>query len=190
MNAVTRWAKAALDLPNFTVIVIDSTGINPNSDMIRLTTIDRHGNQDADIFIGSGRGQSANTLYTGIEQAELDTFPHLADVWPEIAQAIAGNYFAAYGMKFIRERLDENARNYGLPELMVLGVDVMDHATRYFQCDRFPRLADACRMISHPLPQRPDTLTRARAVLAIVKRMAAGPYTPLTATDEDFERPF
>lgn len=198
-EGITKWANAALDMRNFTILVLDTTGVERNSDIIRLLTIDRHGNVDQDLVMCSGRNQSANTQYTHIEQSEMEEALPLEAMWPDVRAAIRGNYIVTYGLRFAQARLDENAAHYGLAPVYILGADLLDQATGYFSATRFVKLADACRYIGHPLPDRPDALERAKAALELVKRMAAGRYLPLAAppapggkitTTYDNERPF
>jgi hypothetical protein len=195
-NGQTRWANAALDLPNFTIAVVDTTGVETTSDVIRVLTLDRYGHVNKDIIVGSGRKQGANTLYTGIDQDVLDDAIPLVDMWPLVRDAFRGNYVVTYGRRFVQARLDENASYYHIsPPVTLLGMDLLEQATAYFGQTRFLKLSDACHLIGHTLPSYPDALTRAKAALELVKRMAGGPYLPLAAPPapdqaDEFERPF
>ncbi len=88
-----EWANALLHFPNLVFFVIDSTGIRPESDIIRVHLSDIAGNPVFDRIIRPQRqpGQ-ANTSYTGITSAQLSTSPTLTNIWDALEAALVGRY--------------------------------------------------------------------------------------------------
>jgi hypothetical protein len=198
---IHRWAKALLTLRNLTICVIDTTGLQKDADIIRLYTLDRHGNFDADLTMTSERHpDSPNTDFTGITMDEFEVAGSLKMFWNDIYNAVSGNFMLAYGFDFIQERLDENAKHYGLEPIFMIGDDLMHAAIQYFRSPNYGlKLTDACARIGYTLPARPDAIQRAKGQFALLSAMAKGPYQrparPVVTPDDQLskdmeERPF
>lgn len=191
---VTRWAQALLTLRNLTFCVIDTTGLQKDADIISFFTMDRHGNEDENFMFSSERHpDSPNTDFTHITMDELQQALPLKMSWVDIYNAIYGNFILAYGFDFIQERLDENAKHYGLEQITLIGDDLMHAAIQYFRSPNYGmKLTDACARIGYPLPERPNAEQRTRGQLALLQAMARGPYQrparPVVAQDEDLSQ--
>lgn len=191
---VTRWANALLTLRNLTICVIDTTGLQKDADIIRIYTLDRHGNYDYDLTFSSERHpDSPNTDFTGITMDEFEVLPPLKTFWTDIYNAVYGNFMLAYGFDFIQERLDENAKHYGLEQITMIGDDLMHVAIQYFRSPNYGmKLTDACARIGHSLPDRPNAKQRAHGQLALLNAMAKGPYQrparPVVAPDDQISK--
>ena len=115
MNDIQQWAKALLEFPNLRFVVIDTTSLDRNADVIRFLTLDKQGDLDESLYISPGRypGQ-LNTEWTGIQPYVMKGRHQIPAYWDEITDALTGQFVLAYGFDFIQERLDENAAHYGL----------------------------------------------------------------------------
>ncbi len=174
------WARAVLAMPNLRILVIDTTGVDEQSDIIRLTLVDRHGNATFDHYVYPSRHQfpaAANTLYTGIESQTLiaESLP-LDSLWHNFSEAVQGHYILSYNMEFIDRRLDENAKHHGLELLLLIGDDLQEKARRFFEPVRYYplKLAVCCARIGYTLSTPPSALERAQAQLAILHAMSEG----------------
>src|SRR6266516_479239 len=155
-NDITRWAKAALAFPNLTFVVIDTTGVEEDSDILRLLTINRDGFIGEHEYVRSLRHPNEpNTTYTGITQEMMFHSPQLSLVWNEISNALTGKFVIGYNLSFIRRRLSENAEYYSLPPLYVIGGCLQQSAVLYFRRAGWTgfnlKLQDACSRIGYHL---------------------------------------
>src|SRR5579884_690156 len=170
-----EWANALLHFPNLVFFVIDSTGIRPESDIIRVHLSDIAGNPVFDRIIRPQRqpGQ-ANTSYTGITSAQLSTSPTLTNIWDALEAALVGRYVLAYNWEFLMERLRENALHYQLTPVYPIGECLMNRASNYYCTAMALKLADVCGRIGHTLPQPATALDRAAGQRALLQAMAQG----------------
>lgn len=177
MNDISRWAQALLEFENLRFVVIDTTSIKKDADIIRFVAMDQHGFVDESLFIDSRRypGQ-LNTEWTGITPTDMMD-EGLSDLWYDVQTALKGNFVLAYGLDFIQERLDENAAHYGLKPVQLIGDCLMQTSVQYFKQTGFTgyniKLVDACARIGHILPDKPNAEQRARGQLMLLKAMAS-----------------
>lgn len=177
-----EWANALLQFPNLVFFVIDTTGVRDESDIIRVHLSDVAGNFVFDCIIRPQRqpGQ-ANTLYTGIPNAHINTAPVLADIWNDLQAALVGRYALAYNWEFLMDRLRENAGYYQLTPLYPVGECLMNRASNYYGTATALKLADVCGRIGHILPHPATALDRAAGQRALLAAMAQG-ITTIHAT--------
>jgi hypothetical protein len=169
------WAQAVLKFANLAFVVLDTTGVDDNSDIIRVFIANRAGRCDFDYLVRPQRQQYANTTYTGIAQEELDTFPSLSDIWPVIQSALAGRYVLAYNLPFVKARLDDNADHYGLPKITIIGEDLQEQARLYWTTRYYPpKLVDICHRIGHQLPRPATAPDRVAGHVALLTAMSQG----------------
>lgn len=199
MKKTMIWAQVMLRFPNLAFAAIDTTSLDDDADIVRLTLVDKQGTVLIDRFIQPQRqpGQ-ANTAYTGITNEQLLAAPSLAEVWDEIQAAFQGRYILAYGFSFLVQHLRENANASDLAPITLIGACLMDRAQSYYQSLVSLRLAELCRRIEHPLPQPATALDRLAAQRALLIAMSQGvseaPEPRQTAdapkSDEDDDHPF
>jgi DNA polymerase III epsilon subunit-like protein len=183
MNYIQRWAEAVLQRPDLAVLAIDATSIASNSDVLRLLLMDGTNEPFYHTRVAPSRYPGvANTLYTGIEPAELADAPTLLQVWPDVSRAISGRYVVTYS-DFAQDRLDENATQHGLRKVYLVGEDLHSLASEYFDRTSISLMA-ACARIGHPLPIRPRASERTAGMIALIQAMAHGRTKPLPDADE------
>lgn len=191
MSDISPWAQALLAFDNLRFVVIDTTSIKRDSDVIRFLTLDKHGKVQDSVIICSARyPDSPNTEWTGITQEAMNRGLALDKVWDGIiVPALTGTLVVAYGFDFILEHLNENAAHYGLPPVYFIGEDLMQKAVEYFRSTNYGmKLTDACRRIGYILPDRPLAKQRAEGQLALLKAMAEGrtsPPAPIQSSDDE-----
>jgi DNA-binding transcriptional MerR regulator len=174
---LVRWAQAVLALPNLRVLVLDTTSVAQNSDILRILIIDAQGEEVFHEIVKPGRWKSSpNTYYTGISQEHLDQESlTLKQVWSALQDLLKGTFVLVYGLDFVRERLDENAEYLGLPPVTLVGECLMHQVAQYWYEQRSIKLADALTRIGHPTTTTPlMALQRAHGQIALLKAMAAG----------------
>jgi DNA polymerase III alpha subunit (gram-positive type) len=178
-----------LQTPNLAILVIDTTGIQKNSDILRVTIVDTQDDIVFDRVVQPVRQPGeANTAYTGITTAQLADAPTLREIWSELQVALSGRYVLAYNWEWLTSRLRENARAFELPSLTIAGECLMERASRYYGVSISLRLADICERIDHVLPSKATAPERAIGQLAFLQAMAQGIATvPIdtTATEDD-----
>jgi hypothetical protein len=184
---IQSWAQAVLSLPNLAFLVIDTTGVNRDADIIRVLVTDQTGIVTYARIVHPDRHPNApNTLYTGISQKDIDETLPLPIFWDEIGEALKGRYVLAYGLDFVQERLNENAAHYGLPPIALAGDCLHITASRHFNVSAI-KLVDVCRRIGHMLPDRPLAIARAQGQLALLKAMAEGVTSVPKRFDEEVD---
>lgn len=169
-----EWARAVMALPNLTFLVLDTTGVDDDSDIIRVYAADWLGQKIFDCFVKPGRYQYANTEYTGITGEQIDAAPTLTEVWTFVQAALTGRYVLAYNLQFVRNRLGENAEHYGLSSFALIGDDLQEKARSYFGEYYPPKLVNLCKRIGHTLPQPATAPDRVAGQLALLKAMSQG----------------
>lgn len=189
-NDIQQWAQALLQFENLRFVVIDTTGVKRDSDILRLLILDKHGFiKENFLTVPLRHPKELNTAYTHITLAEMEDAPIFSEVWPDIRSALTGKYVLAYGFDFLQERLDDNAHHYGLQSIHLIGDCLMQTAVQYFRSTNYGmKLVDACKCIGHKLPDRPTAEQRARGQLVLLKAMAEGrtePPAPTPPIDEN-----
>jgi DNA polymerase III alpha subunit (gram-positive type) len=192
------WAQAVLALPNLRFVVLDTTSVAQNSDILRILIIDVQGEKVFHEIVKPGRWKlSPNTHYTGILQEVIDQAPTLKQVWSALQDALKGAFILAYGLNFVHERLDENAEYLGLSPVSLVGECLMQTASQYWSQQRSIKLADAMTRIGYPTATTPImALQRALGQIALLKAMAEGvvekpaPYLEDDLGDLEDDHPF
>ncbi|MBA2681788.1 MAG: hypothetical protein H0U76_25760, partial [Ktedonobacteraceae bacterium] len=148
-----NWANAILKFRNLAIVVLDTTGVSDDSDIIRVIIADASGTITRDLLIRPMRQSGhANTRYTGIDRTLLLEAPTLTDVWEQITDDLTGRYTLAYNLEFVRNRLQENATNYGLEPITIIGECLMERARLYYNNYSSLKLVDICARIGCTLP--------------------------------------
>lgn len=169
------WAEDVLSLYNLAIVVIDTTSLSENADIIRFYAIDATGEPMIDLVVKPLREQDPNTAYTGISQEEIDQAPTLEEAWPIIQRALKGCFILYYNFEFLESRLKDNTKHYGLPRLSFRADDLMEQARSYFSIGRYGyKLAEACARIGYVLKMPAQAPDRAAAQLALLNAMANG----------------
>ena len=99
---------------------------------------------------------------------------------------------STYNLVFDVEQLQQQAKREDGYPLVVVGDCLMEHASKYFGVYRLS-MADACRRIGAPMPDRPQqtALHRAQGQRALLRAMAAGVIAvPDAATADEEDYPF
>ncbi|WP_376793790.1 hypothetical protein [Thermogemmatispora sp.] len=171
-----RWARATLALhPLF--LEVDTTGLHKQADVIRLFLLEADGTVRFDSLVRPQRPPTEEALfYNGLLASSLETAPEAADVWPAFLAALEGRFIVGYSVGWDLEQLDRLCLQGGLPPAPIVAVDLQEHAARYLEGWRYPRLATLCRHLGHPLPEHPQQTAhdRARGQLLILTAMAEG----------------
>jgi hypothetical protein len=184
------WAERMLAFPHLALLVIDSTGVQDDSDVIRVVVADGTGALLLDRIVAPGRQRGrANTTYTGITREQVNAAPTLADIWPDLQNVLAGRVTIAYGYDFAMRRLHENARHYHLDRLPLTGDCIMEHAKSYYGSSNSLKLADVCYRVGYQLPQPATAPDRVAAQIAFLQAMSKGVmnvhYVPPKIVEED-----
>ena len=169
-----EWAKAVLQLPNLAFLVLDTTGVDDDSDIIRVYAADWIGRKLFDCVVKPGRYQYANTEYTGLTGEQIDAAPTLTETWAYVQAALTGRYVLSYNLQFVKDRLQENAEHYELPGFALIGECLQEKARSYFGEYYPPKLVKLCQRIGHTLPQPATAPDRVAGQLAILRAMSQG----------------
>ena len=195
------WAQALLAQPTLTFLEVDTDGLEETASVIRVLLMNVHKQVLFDTLIRPDRMPPSTILaLAGIAYDDLENAPTLIEVWPGLVEALTGKYLLSYGLNFDRGMLEQNVKRIER-ELPYLFADcLMLKATSYFRASSYPKLADLCRTIGYPLPDRPNqtAMHRASGQLYVLQAMAAGytdfPKQGVTAStpgpDTDDEHPF
>jgi len=181
-----EWATAVLNMPNVAFVVIDTTGIADDADIIRVLIADSKGATLFDRIVSPQRQiNQPNTRYTGITQAELASAPTLADVWGDLQRVLTGKFVLAYNLDFVNEHLRENAKHYQLAPILFIGEDLQRKAGEYYRSSYTLKLSDACHRIGHTMPQLATATDRADGQLILLRAMSCG----ITSTKPQIDDP-
>jgi hypothetical protein len=170
---LVEWAQAVLTFANLAFVVLDTTSVDDDADIIRVLIADRGGLVMFDKLVRPQRNQWANTVYTGIAQEQVDAAPSLQALWPQIRVALEGRYVLAYNLSFVVSRLDENATHYGLSGITLIGECLQNKARDYWSTYYPPKLVGLCERIGLTLPS-PAAPDRVQGQLALLKAMSQG----------------
>lgn len=179
-----EWAEAVRKMPNLIFLVLDTTGVERDADILRVVVMGRDGGTELDTIVRPGRHNRPNTPYTGLSQQDIDTAPTLKEAWGEILSVLEGKFVLSYGLDFVQERLHENADAYGLSRVQLIGECLMEFAEKYFRVNHI-RLQDAAARIGWSTPFRPMAQVRAYAQLELLRAMSEGVTQVATQSDED-----
>jgi hypothetical protein len=169
------WAEALSKFPNLAIAVLDTTGVNDDSDIIRVMIGDLQGEIRHDWLIRPVRQPGyANTTYTGIDRATLAESAPLTEIWAQMADALAGQYVLAYNLDFLRNRLRENAIHYNLEPVTIIGECLMERAKLYYNHHQSLKLTDVCAKIGRTLPRPATAKDRILGQIAFLNAIREG----------------
>jgi DNA polymerase III epsilon subunit-like protein len=178
---------ALLALPNLTFLILDTTGVASDADIVRVLIADRTGQVLYDQVIQPQRGDDPNTPYTGITFEEILCAPTLDECWEDIEAFVEGSVIAAFNLNFVVERLRENATHYKLPTIIpMIGVCLQKHAQIYFSESRSLSLSSACDRIGHTLPRPAFAHDKLAGQLALLKAMSTAKPIAVESDDNPF----
>lgn len=170
-----RWAQAVMALPNLCFVVLDTTGLQRDADIIQVLVADANGKEIFKRLVQPGRYIGENNMrYTGITSKDLNSAPPIHDVWQEITAALTGRFFLAYGLDFVQERLDENAHYHKLQAPFLVGDCLQHTAVEYFKSGYNLKLTDAANRIGHTMFIPAMAQERIAAQRALLSAMAKG----------------
>lgn len=175
--AHVHWAQAVLAFPNMAFLEVDTDGLYEDADILRLVLVDQTGAVLYDQLVQPHRPLSAKIArLTGITQEMLEQAPRLPEVWPQVQSTFTGHYLFSFNLEFDSGKLSECAARYHLPPLPLIGECLMLRAQEYYGVGVYPKLADLCERLGHPLPEHPqqDALDRARGQVQVLRAMAQG----------------
>jgi hypothetical protein len=184
MNNYSLWAQAALVFPTTAVVVIDTTGITKDADILRVYVATEQGPIYDQLF-WSERHRISNERFTGIPEDILLEQPVLPEEWEHLRATLSSHYILSYNLDFVLERLNENAAHYHCEPFHLIGDDVQEIAVKYFQSGYNLKLVDACAKIGHSMPTPAMAPDRARGIFALLRAMAAGAWDETPDLDLD-----
>ena len=174
-----HWAQAVRELPTLAFLEVDTDGLSADADILRLSLVDQTGAVLYDQLVQPRRPLGDKIAWlTGITPQMLEHAPTPAQVWRsfEFARAFVGRYILSFNLEFDLGKLKESATRYDLPPLPLVGECLMLRAQEYYGAGLYPKLADLCQRLGHPLPEHPlqDALDRARGQVCLLRAMAQG----------------
>lgn len=195
------WAQALLAQPTLAFLEVDTDGLGETASVIRVLLMNAHKQVLFDTLIRPDHIPPASTLaITGIASQDLEHAPTLREVWPHLVEALTGKYLLSYGLTFDRGMLEQSVQRIECDLPYLLADCLMLRATSYFRASSYPKLADLCRKVGYPLPDRPNqtALHRATGQVDVLHAMASGftdlPQAAPTAStpdsNSDDEHPF
>src|SRR5262245_33517048 len=96
-----EWARAMFKLENFYVLDTETTGINPNDEIIQVGIVDKHGKTVLNSLVKSTKPVPAAAIAVhGITNDMLETAPRFADLYVRLSTILAGQPLIAYNMDF------------------------------------------------------------------------------------------
>jgi DNA polymerase III epsilon subunit-like protein len=180
-----QWAQAVQQLPNLVFLELDTTGVHEEAEIVRACVIDRTGHQLMDQY-----AKTTQPLTTMISSITGITNEHLRrsaqpieTVLDHLRETLRGKYVLSYNLDFDAGKLREATRRANVPDIMIIGDDLMQHAMTYFGLTQYPKLEELCQRIGHPLPEQPrqSIFDRARGQMHLLDAMAkaiTGPSSP------------
>lgn len=188
---ISGWAKAVMLLSNLIFVVLDTTSLKKDADIIRILIVNLAGQPLYHQIVRPKRHpKEPNTTYTSITQEQIDQAQTLEEQWPTIAGVLAGKYSLAYGHDFIQERLDDGAQAYGLEPLYLVGDCLLHVMCQYSHRPNGINLASALNYVGFPRLIE-GANGRAAAQIALLKAISdrhpkrqAPAFTPVTVYDD------
>lgn len=184
MHLVER-AAGLFALNDALFVAIDTTGLEPDADIIRIT-VAGHAEIVYDQIIKPVRqpGQ-ANTAYTGIRQEQLEAGETFAEVWRGAREWLYGSFVVSYGLEFVKARLSENLAHYGLQPIPFIGEDLMALTKDYYEQQYPLKLVDVAGRIGHDMPTIATSTDRVKACRAVLQAMSEGVTFRKANSDDD-----
>ncbi len=192
------WAQSILAMENLVFLEIDTTGLEPQDEIVRFTLINSKGDILEDIFIQPTTSTLSPHVsqINGLQNADLEHALTLHETWDRLRAALHGKYVLSFGQEWDLKQLKNAADRFCLSEIVVVGDDIQRHCTRYYHKEYYLSLAQLCERIGHPLPEAPhqNSLDRARGQYHVLQALANAvtdvrPAKAPTATDTSREAP-
>jgi DNA polymerase III epsilon subunit-like protein len=171
------WAQTVLEFSNLAFLEVDTDGLYADADILRISLVDQTGAALYDQLVQPRRHLSDKIVrLTGITLDLLEHAPRLSEAWPQVQAAFAGRYVMSFNLEFDSGKLSESIARYDLPPLPLIGDCLMLRAQEYYGTGSYPKLADLCERLGHPLPEHPrqDALDRARGQVCLLRAMSQG----------------
>jgi DNA polymerase III epsilon subunit-like protein len=112
---------------------------------------------------------------TGIDPVELRRATYdLDDVLSQLRSTLQGTYVLSYNLGFDVGKLREATQRKQLPEIVIVGEDLMAQAMRYFNQSSYPKLEILCQSIGQSLPPQPtqNAIDRAKGQISLLTAIA------------------
>lgn len=171
-----HWAQAVAAIPSLAFLEIDTTGLQPEDEMIRFTLVDSDGEVKNDWLIQpiERRLGSQASNANGITPEQLARSMSLREVWPKLQSALAGRYVLSFNQEWDRRVLQQTAERHGLEPIVFVGECLQRRATQYYHREYYLTLEALCERIGAPLPARPHqtSMDRARGQRSILLAFA------------------
>jgi hypothetical protein len=183
------WAQAVLALPNLAFFEVDTSGLGPDAEVLRVLLLNQKGDVLFDTCIQPAKPPSPQALYTNglnIERDLAHALPPQA-VWASIEDALIGKYLLFFNQEFDLKALAALAARLNQPDPVCIGACLMQQSMSYFQMSTYPKLSTLCSRLGKPLPEPPqqNALHRATGQLHLLEAMAQGISERVTISDED-----
>lgn len=181
-----QWAQAVQALPNLVFLELDTTGIHENAEIIRACVLDRTGKTLLDQYARPTQPVTASiSAITGItnEQLRSSALP-VGTLLHNLREVLSGKYVLSYNLEFDAGKLHEATRRANVPDITIIGDDLMQHAMTYFSLTQYPKLEELCQRIGLPLPEQPQQtiLDRAKGQMFVLDAMAKVITGPLISS--------
>ena len=112
------WAKEVVIAPDVVFLDTETTGVRPTDDVVDIAVISTSGDVLFQQLVKPSRPIPADTSqFNGISNAMLADAPDLQDIYPALAELLAGRVVVAYNVAFDRSMLSGAAARRGLPPL-------------------------------------------------------------------------
>lgn len=112
-----QWARDLLQAP-FVVLDTETTGLSNRDEIVSVAIIDPRGETLLDTLVKPTQPIPwGATRIHGITDAHVADAPMFPDVYPLIADALAGRALAVFNLDFDLRMLDANRARYSLPPL-------------------------------------------------------------------------
>jgi inhibitor of KinA sporulation pathway (predicted exonuclease) len=171
---------------------LDTSSIKRDADILRVLIVNLAGEELYNQIVRPLRHPNEpNEYYTKIGQEQLDSATTLAEQWDAITEVLKRRYTLAYGHDFVQERLDDNARAYGLLPIYLVGDCLHNTASQYTRRTSI-NLASACTYVGFPQLYTTMATQRAQAQISLLKAIADGQpkrqaspaFTPVIVYDD------
>lgn len=170
------WAQAVQALPNLVFLEVDTTGLDDEDEITRLTLLDGAGKLLLDVLIRpTTRPLSPSASFaSGITSEQLAQGLALEEAWDRFQEHLHGCYVLSFNQRWDMEQLERAATRHGLSTVQVIGDCLQQHATRYYHGEYYLKLEEVCARAGAPLPEKPQqtSIDRAQGQRAVLHAMA------------------
>ncbi|GCE04796.1 hypothetical protein [Dictyobacter aurantiacus] len=173
---VIHWARAVRAMPNLVFLEVDTTGLQEDAEIVRVSVLNIHEETLLDCLVTPSQPLSRQMVtITGISNSEIQSSGILFDqALDRLRQVVHGAYVLSYNLEFDTGKLKEAAYRHHLDEVTIIGDDLMERAMSYLHLTSYPKLESLCQQMGHPLPPQPHqtALDRARGQIDVLNAMA------------------